>query len=418
MAENLGHIMLMVLLLGCSAFFSGCETAFFNLSRRQTEHFSRSDHKLQRIAAGLLSNPGRLLGCLLFGNMTVNVLYFALASVLTVRVAEQIGLTAATAAAVVNFALLVIVGEIIPKSIAYSNSRNISVLAALPVYLCVRLFGPVVSVFRLFIETPALRLLLGPAKHPRPITTTEFKTLFEHVRKQGLITSDENKLLTETVELAHLKVRHTMCPRVDMVACDVTEPPEKAEQLMMSNNLTKIPVYVKNVDNIVGLVHLRQILLRPDTTLDKLVEKVHFVPEQKTVESLLEFFRRAHTDTAVVVDEYGGIAGAIRLEDIAEELLGPIEKGREISPAEVIGPLRYRLAGNCSIHDWADVFGINVEQMKVSTLAGLVTALLGRIPKASDVAHLNNITFTVEQVKQNRIKTIILALEPIENDSE
>ena len=413
MAENIGHIVLMLLLLVGSAFFSGAETAFFNLSRRQINLLKKSEHKLQKLAVRLLNKPRQLLSCLLFGNMIVNVLFFAAASVLTIRVRQQIGVTAAAVNACLTFFLLVLFGEILPKSLAYTSSRAISVTAALPVFMCLQVFTPILFVFRLLIIEPTIRLFIGAAKPAKPITTGEFKLLIEQVRKRGLISADENKLLTETIELGFLKVRDCLRPRVDMIACAVTDPRETARDLMLKNHLTKLPVYVRTIDNIVGLVHLRQLLLEANTSLDKLVQQVHFVPEQKTVESLLEFFRRTHTDTAIVVDEYGGVAGSVCLEDIAEELVGPIEFTGGIEPIKQIGPFEYRLAGDLAIHDWAEAFSIEPVETRLSTIGGLVTAFLGKIPKSGDVAYLKNLRFTVERVRKHRIETLILTLEPI-----
>ncbi len=406
----------MLLLLACSAFFSGSETAFFNLSRRQLDLLKKSRHKLQSLVAKLLDNPRQLLGCILFGNMTVNILFYAIASVFMVKVERQAGFTAAAITAVVTFATLVLFGEILPKSLAYANSKPFSIAAALPMTLFMKIFTPAVSVAHFFIVEPTIRLFLGPPHPAQPITTAEFKSLIQASQKRGLITADENRLLAEVVELGFLKVYDCLQPRVDMVACDVTAPTSTARQLMLKNNLTKLPVYVGSIDNIIGLVHLRQILLRPDMSLDKLVQQVHFVPEQKNIESLLEFFRKTHTDTAIVVDEYGGIAGSIRLEDIAEELLGPIEDTDQIEPIESIGPFEFRLAGNLAIHDWADTFGIDPAETKVYTIAGLVTAILGKIPKTGDVARLKNLKFTVERIRKHRIAPFILTLEPVPHD--
>lgn len=406
----------MLVLLGCSAFFSGAETAYFNLSRRQINLLTKSEHKLQKLAGRLLNKSRQLLNCLLFGNIMVNVLFYAAASIVIIRVEQQIGAAAAAITAFVTFCMLVLFGEILPKSLAYANSKSLSVAAALPAFLCLNIFTPVVSVFRFLLVEPALRLFLGPAKSAEPVSASEFKLLIEQIRKRGLITTDENKLLMEVIELGTLCVRDCLLPRVDMIACAVTESPQRARELMLRNHLTKIPIYVKKIDNIIGLVHLRQLLLRPATSLDKLVQQVHFVPEQKTVESLLEFFRNTHTDTAIVVNEYGGIAGLVRLEDIAEELLGPIELTDGIKPIEQIGPFKYRLAGNLAIHDWAGAFGIEPEAARISTVGGLVTAILGRIPKTGDVARLKNIKFTVERVRKRRIETLILTLEPLPNN--
>ncbi|RKY24077.1 MAG: hypothetical protein DRP62_04585 [Planctomycetota bacterium] len=412
----IGYIVSLLLLLVGSAFFSGAETAFFNLSRRQITLFQKSGHKLQRLAGRLLSEPGQLLNCLLFGNMSVNVLFYAVSSIVTVKIERQIGGNAAAIIAFSAFAVLVLFGEILPKTLAYANSKSISVVTALPAFLFTKIFTPLLFVLRFLIVAPAVRLVLGPAKHPKAITTGEFKSLVEASRKRGLITADENKLLAEIIELGFLKVRHLMRPRVDMIACEVTESAQFAREMMIKNHLTKLPVYAGTIDNIVGIVHLRELLLKADTALEKLVQHVHFVPEQKTVMSLIEFFRKARIDQAIVVDEYGGIAGSVQLEDIAEELLGPIEVTDQIEPIKQIGPLKYRLSGSLAVHDWAEEFGINPAETRICTIAGLVTALLGKIPQSGDVAHLKNLKFTVEQVRKHRIKTLILTFEPIVSD--
>jgi putative hemolysin len=411
--QNIGHIGLMLGLLVCSAFFSGSETAFFNLSSRQVRQLRQSRHKVQELVAHLLTHPGHLLNSLLFGNMVVNVLYFAAASILAMRLKHKAGLTVAGISAVLSFFIVLLCGEILPKSLAYANSRVLSLAVAVPGYLWLKVFAPLQFAFRVFILEPVLRIFLGPVRAPQAISAGEFRFLIETTQRQGLITAHENKLLTEVIELGFLKVRHVMRPRVDMPACSVTDSPKTAAALMRHNHLTKLPVYSKMIDDIVGLVYLRALLLHPDTPLEKLLEPVHFVPEQKTVESLLEFFRRSRADTAVVVDEYGGIAGSVRLEDIAEELFGQIEPTGAVTPIEQTGPFEYRLAGDLAIHDWASAFGIDVAETRICTVGGLVTALLGRMPKNGDVTNLKNLKFMVESVQRHRIQSLILSLEPI-----
>jgi putative hemolysin len=262
-----------------------------------------------------------------------------------------------------------------------------------------------------------LRLFLIKEKHPKPISTKEFKTLIETSRRSGLISPDENKLLTEIVNLGFLKIHHVMQPRVDIPCCQINDSVEKAREIMLHHDLTKIPVYVKDIDNIIGLIHLRDIILHPSKPLIKQVQKSVFVPEQKTIESLLDFFRNTQTDTALVVDEYGGIAGLVRLEDIADELLGPVEIEGQIEPVEKIGPFEFRISGNLAIHDWVDAFGIKIDQTRLSTVGGLVTALLGKMPEEGDTTYLKNLKFSVEKIQNKRIKSLILTLESLsEND--
>jgi CBS domain containing-hemolysin-like protein len=413
---SIWELALMLILLVGSAFFSGVETAYFNLSRRQISDMQKSSHKLHHLAARLIAAPRKLLSCLLFGNMVINVLFFASSSVLTVKAGQQIGVVAGAVTAFLCFLVLVLFGEILPKSLAFANSHSVSITAALPTFICLQILKPILFLLRVVIVEPASRLILGPGHKSEPVTADEFKMLIGQVRQRGLISADENRLLTEIIQLGYLKVRDCLEPRVDMIACSVTDSTDKVRELMQAGNLTKLPVYTRSIDNIVGLVHLRHLLLEPDEPLKKLVRRVHFVPEQKTVISLLELFRRTGTDTAIVVDEYGGIAGSIRLEDIAEELIGPIEGADQTEPIEPIGPLEYRLAGDLAIHDWAEVFGIEATDVRFSTIGGLVTSLLGRIPRNGDVARLKGFKFTVEKVARHRIETLILILEPEMSD--
>jgi len=414
--ENITRIAAMLILLVCSAFMSGSETAFSSLSRRQSKIFQTSANRLQALAARLLDNPRRLLTSLLFGNMVVNVLFFALASTLSLSFAKHIGPVAGLITAVISFVVLLLFGEMLPKSLAYSHSRQFCIAAAPASYLCTRFLAPITRIFELVLVTPLLRLLTGPAESAGPgntVTPEQFKTLIESSRQRGPITDHENQLFAEVIELGFLKVRHVMQPRVDMITCDVTDSVEKVRQLMTENNLTKIPVYTKQLDNIVGYLHQRNLLMAPDTTIAKLLKKVEFVPEQKSVESLLEFFQKSKTDMAIVVDEYGGIAGVVSVEDMVEELIGPIEPAGPTEPVEQTGPGQYRLAADLAIHDWAQAFGIDPGQTRLATVGGLVTALLGRIPKQGDVAYLGNLKFTVEKVRKRRIETLLLSLEPV-----
>lgn len=411
--ENIGHIFLLLILLCFSAFFSGSETAYFSLSRRQIEQLRRSRQKLSHLAGLVIGQERKLLSALLFGNMTVNVLFFAITSVLVLRLEKQFGAGSAVIAGAVAFSLLLVFGEIFPKSVAYGRSKSFSVAAAIPTYLCLKVLTPIASVFRILIVEPALRLLLGPVRKSDSIGKEEFRSLMEQMKRRGLITTEENRLLGEIVELSLLRVKHCMRPRVDMVACSVDSSPEDVEKLLRQNRLTKISVYSGKLDNIVGYVELRDLLLRPESKVKDIVRKVDFVPEQKSIESLLEDFRKRHTDTAVVVDEYGGLAGLISLEDIAEEVLGPMDSKSVREMVESIGPLRYRLAGDLPIHEWGHSFGVDVAEARYSTIGGLVTALLSRIPKEQDTVRLNNMKFTIEKVSHNRVESLILEFEPL-----
>ena len=407
----------MVILLVTSGVFSGAETAFSNISRRQAGMLAESGGKFQKLAVTLLACPRPLLSSLLFGNMAVNVLFFAMASVVSLKFGNHFSATSGAASASIAFLMLVMFGEMLPKSLAYAHSPGFCTAVSPFCYVCMRLFSRLLIFFDLIVVRPAVRLLTGTSsalKATETVTANQLISLLDLSRQRGLISNDENQLLAEVVELGLLKVRHVVRPRVDMIACEISSSPDTARNIMAENGLTKIAVYSKQIDNIAGLVNLRDLLLDPQGRLKKLVKPVEFVPEQKSVESLLEFFRESRTDTAIVVDEYGGISGQVSLEDILEELIGPLEETTHAEAVQQIGPMTYRLDGDLAIHDWGSIFGIDPSQSRLSTVGGLTTALLGKIPSPGDVATLKNLTFTVEKVRKRRIESLIISLEPID----
>jgi CBS domain containing-hemolysin-like protein len=263
------------------------------------------------------------------------------------------------------------------------------------------------------IVQPSVRLLVHPSVRSRPVTSAQLKLLLDTTRRKGLIGDDENLLLAEILKFGYLKVRHVMQPRVEMPACSLEMPGRQMCAMMHQHKLVKIPVYTHSIDAIAGVVYLRDLLLNPEQSPLTMVRPVSYVPEQKSVESLINFFHTSGENMAIVVDEYGGIAGCIRFEHIAEQLLRPMEEIAGRPPIELLGPLSYRLAADLSIYDWTEAFGIDLEETHLTTIGGFVTALLGRIPRAGDVARLKNMKFAVENVQNNRILTVVLSLEPI-----
>jgi CBS domain containing-hemolysin-like protein len=305
----------------------------------------------------------------------------------------------------------------LPKSLAYSNSRRFCLAAAPICYIFVRLLAPLLGAFESVVVKPAVRLFaLEPGREElsSQVNVNLLKELIESSRKEGLISKDENQLLLEILEFSHLKVRHVMRPRVDMLAAEVSESPANLRRFMHDNNVIRIPLYSGDIDNIVGMIHLRTLLLEPDKAAAEMLDKIEFVPEQKTVESLIELFQRSGTDMVIAVDEYGGIAGQVLLDDIVDELVGPIlEKSDHAVPIGQIGPMEYRLAGDLAIHDWAHAFGIDPGKSRLATMGGLVASLLEKIPKPGDIAYMKNVKLTVEKVSKHRIESLIVTFESI-----
>jgi len=409
--EYLGRILLMCAFLCGSAYCSGTETAFFSLSKRQVNRLRETKPRFGTLVANLLNKPTDLLGSLLLGNLIVNTLFFATSSVLIVKVEHDIGVVAAAIMAPVTFFCLVLFGEILPKSISYGNPERVSVWVALPTTIVVRLLTPVVTMFQWLIADPALRILIGKDRKQHNVTAGEFKNMIKATQERGLINERQAHLFSDVVTFNLLRVRHVMRSRMDMAVCSVNQDSSKAQRIMLDHCVTSLIIYKDQIDNVLGFVKIRDLVLAPERSLEELLQPVQFVPEQQTVESLLQFFRKRRADTAVVVDEYGGVAGSVSVEDVAEELFGPLQAHDVAEMVEKLSPGCYRISGSLPIHDWTKAFGLQPDRTDATTVGGWITGLLGRIPQKDDVARWRNITLTVERMQRYRVESVIMTLE-------
>ncbi len=409
-------------LLVFSAFFSGSETALFSLSGHQRIRLARDTSLIGQTLTTLLGETRGLLITLLLTNMTVNVMYFALASVLLFRLgrtdAPRLAVAVASVAPLIG---IILFGEVLPKLIAARLTTTWARLCALPLYLVHRTIAPVRLTAEQLIIAPLARLIAPrdptPAIHP-----DELDALLQLSQKHGVIGPDEEQLLQQVLELNQIKVRDLMTPRVDIVAHDLDNDPADLLELIRRERLRHIPIYEKTLDDVRGLVFARQVLLNPPTSRDdvtRLIRQIRFVPEQQRADQLLVDLRKSGTTIAIVVDEYGGTAGLITLEDVVEHMVGEIPGDYEREgPAEVVpvGPNTWRVSAELPVYEWAEFFrrhAMTADQALlrlVSTVGGLVMAKLGRLPQVGDRVRLGNVQMTVETMLGKRIGFVLIEL--------
>lgn len=409
LSTHLWQIITMMILLACSAFFSGAETAFFNLPRRQVRRYKKSSIPLERLTARVLTDPNRFLTALLFGNMTVNVLFFAISSTLSVQIGQSNGPLAATVTAAVCFFVLLLGGEMLPKSLAYSNSRRVCLLASPTCYILLRVLGPLLRWMDFLLIQPIVRLFVHSRKSDG-VSVNQLRALLDTSRRRGLISRDENLLMDEILKFSVLKTRHVMQPRVEMPACAINAPAGEVIRRMRQQRIVKMPVYTRSIDTIVGLVHFRDLLLKPGRSIASMVRTVRFVPEQKTVESLVEFFRQTRTDTAIVVDEYGGIAGLITIEDVLEQIVGEIEDEHDaddddgnIKPFDDTG---YLVKALTPIEDFNAYFDAGFSDDEFDTIGGIVTQHFGHLPAKDESIVIDGFNFKVLSADNRRLRLL------------
>ncbi len=402
---------LLAVLLALSAFFSGSETAFFSLQRETVLSFRKDPRRGANRVAQLLETPRELLATILFGNLIVNVLFYSTTAVIAYGLARAGNRVYAALVGAGGLLAVVIFGEVVPKAAALAFRKGASVLFAGPLFVIYTVLRPVrytVGTFVKALTSVALRVI-GPAGR---ITREELSMLVEVTRAQGHIPPQEGEMIEEVMSLSETRLREVMVPRVDVVAIPATAGIDELLDLFARSRRTKIPVYRGDLDHIDGIAQVKRALLEPVRDLSDVIEKPLYVPEVKTVESLLREFQGNRAKMAVVVDEYGGTAGIVTLTDLVAEVVGPLgdEYDQPETLVEEIEPGRYRLAGDLSIKEWNELFDVNLDNEKLSTLGGFVIFLLGRVPRKGDAATYRNVVFTVEEVRKHRIRSLIAEL--------
>ena len=401
----------MLFLLCFSAFFSATETAFFSLTREEINRFGKSSSKSERLVHALLKTPKHLLTTILLGNMLANIGFYCASYGFAQEIAAESPYSAIWVAGTVcvcSLLTIIIMGEVIPKNIAVKIPDQYSRWAAMPIYLFDKLFLPFRIILTSIINSIS-RVFDKGGGDEKCVTIDELKMLVEFSEKQGIVDQEERSMIHGILDFKRAQIKEIMLPRVDMNLFDIADPVQELIELARETKETKFPIYEETPDNIIGMVHAKDIFLNPDVQLKDILKPVQFVPEPKSIEGLLRQFRREGSQLAIVVDEHGGTAGLITLEDIIEEIVGEIQDEHE-KPRETINKIdenKYLISGNLSLRDWSDTFGVEIEPMGVDTIGGLVIALLEHIPQKGDSVKYEDYIFTVEGVRKRRVTSIL-----------
>jgi putative hemolysin len=390
-------------LLLVSAAFSASETALFRLDPAQRARSSR-------VVRQLLSYPRDLLVTILLGNLVANVLFFAFAARL--RPVEGrggqllVGLGAILA--------IVVFAEILPKTIGLRASEPIARFGAPPLLLLARLLRPVRRAAAWALE--GIYRMLGPlAREEAGITSEGLAQVLDLSAERGELLDTEADIAAEILELSDVRVREIMTPRVDVLLL-LLDGSNRREAVAgaLGKRLTWLPVADGTPDRIVGRVKLRDVLGHPEHSLKRLVMPVVFVPEVASALDALRTLQERRAAEAIVVDEWGGTAGLVTLEDVFEEIVGELRiEGEERRMAAVpLGEGKHRVDGSLSIREWNDHFGYGVVPTEFETVGGFVTALLGRIPRTGDVARHGNLVMEVREVRGRRVRAVDMHVAP------
>jgi CBS domain containing-hemolysin-like protein len=419
-----------------SAFCSGTETALTALGDARARQLRDEGGRRARHLALWIDHPERLLSTLLIGNTLVNVGAGALAAAIADGIATATGsssgpIVAATTA--VATVLILFFGEIVPKTLAKRHPVRVA-LAALPLARVVTaLLWPVTTAVTR--ATNAVMGALGAGRGPAPsVTGEEIEYLIEMGTKEGVLDEVKEELLNSVLEFADRVAKEIMVPRTRMVALDRDAPPDELFRIVTENPFSRMPVYEGSVDNVVGILLVREIIgevrrgAGQPIALDRYLKKPFFVPEQMKISRLLKEMQRRRTHLAIVVDEFGGTSGLVTLEDCIEEIVGEIqdEADVEAAPVKLVAPGVWLADGAVPLHDLEAFLneppagegaeaadpGPEVrfpEEGDYETLGGFVTATAGRVPAIGSIIAWDGLTFTVRAGDERRVAKVEIA---------
>jgi putative hemolysin len=409
------YIVLIAFFLGLSAFFSAAETAFMAINRPRLKYRAESGDRHAEAIAGIVANPDRFLGVILLG---VTVAEIASASLLTYVLAAQIQKDyseVAGFAGSILFALIVLIFcELTPKIIAAAHPEQTARALLMPVKAAIFFLYPFARLAAVIanriVRLAGMNSVASPFAHG--LSEQEIKAAIAGSSEEGM--PDEKKeMLHNVFEIAATKVRGIMIPRGEVTAFDVDDDLARILEVVNSSNYSRIPVYRKNFDNPIGILHVKDLLQyvqkAGEINLQALLRPVHFVPNSARLDAVLRQFQSMHLHMAVVVDEFGGVEGIVTLEDLMEEIVGEIrdEHDMEIESIRELGPNLHSIAGNLPVKDFNRYFEEKIlEAPEYSTVAGFLEALTGRLLLTGETIRYENFVFTVEKVERFRIVSI------------
>jgi len=398
---------LVFILLGFSAFFSGSETALFSINNLKFRKLQRSGKDVSMLSR-FLNDPSRLLITILIGNMFVNVAASALTTALCVEIFGDKGL--GIAIGVMTFLLLVF-GEVSPKTYAMYRAETLSLIVLKPLWFISKIFFPIRVVLRRLTDKIIFSIGIKSTKEPT-LTEEEFKTIIDVGHKEGVVKKYERDMIRSVLEFTDTNVEEIMTPRVDIKAMSLEYSQEQFLQFVRENQFSKIPVFINSIDKIIGVVYVKELFLNSQKNYKDLIRPVMFVPGTKKIDELLRLFDEQKIKIAIVVDDYGGTDGLVTLEDIQEEIFGEIYDEFEM-PEKLIEQLdknSFRIIGKVSIDTVNEQLNTKIPEER-ETLAGFVLELFAKIPQEGEKVQFKKLTFEIEKLAGKRIKSIILKKE-------
>lgn len=406
------QIAFLVILLFLSAFFSSAETSLTTVNRIRMRSLAEEGNKRAERVLHITDDSGKMLSAILIGNNIVNLSASSIATSLAIKLWGSVGAGIATGLLTL---LILIFGEISPKTLATIHAEKISLAYSGTIELLMKILTPVIFIINKLSMGFLFLLRVDPNAGNQQMTEQELRTIVDVSKESGVIESEEHEMINNLFDFSDAQAKEVMVPRIDMTFADINSTYDELIEIFQEDKFTRLPVYEENTDNVVGILNMKDLLLYKDKEhfkLSNIMREPYFTYEHKNTAELFIEMKKSSISLAIVLDEYGATAGLITLEDLLEEIVGEIRDEYDTDEEDSILPLNERefiVLGSTNLEDLCEELDLNFVSEDYDTIGGYLIGLLDHLPEKNEIIITDDdILLRVEQMDKNRIEKIYI----------
>ena len=408
------QIIVLIILLFLSAFFSSAETSLTTVNKIKMRTLAEEGNKRAQLVLDITDNSSKMLSAILIGNNIVNLS----ASSITTSIAYNLGGSAVAIATGILTVLILIFGEITPKTVATINSEKMALSYAYPIHVLMIVITPINVIINLLSKIVFFVLRVDPNAKNTAVTEDELRTMVDMGHEDGAIEEEELEMINNVFDLGDAKAKDVMVPGVHVIFADVEATYAELIEIYRENKFTRLPVFEENTDNVIGTINMKDLLLYDNAkafNIRDFLREAYFTHEHKNISELLVEMRQAALNIAIVLNEYGETAGIITLEDILEEIVGEIHDEYDTNEEEEIfkkvNEYEFIVEGSTNLDDLNDRVELNLESEDYDSLGGYIIEKLDHLPDEKDEVLLENgVRIVVDTLDKNRIEKVHIYL--------
>ena len=409
-SSDVSQLIILLILLGLSAFFSSAETALTTVNRMRIRGLADEGDKRAKTVMNITDNSSKMLSAILIGNNIVNLS----AASLTTSLAYRLGGSMIAMASALLTVLIILFGEITPKTMATLHAEKMSLAYAPVIHLYMKIMTPVIILINGLSSGILFILRVDPNARTDTMTESELRTIVDVSHEDGVIESDEKEMIYNVFDLGDARAKDVMVPRVHVTFADVNSTYEELIEIFREDKFTRLPIFEETTDNVIGTINMKDILLldsRENFSVRSILREPYFTYEHKSTADLLMEMKEYAVNLAIVLDEYGATAGMITLEDLLEEIVGEIrdeyDEDEEEDYLEIIPEREYTAQGSAKLDDLNDSLGLHLESEDYDSIGGYIIEQLDHLPLTGESCITSDgLKLVVDEMDKNRIELV------------